>query len=204
MAYRIDPPNAGDAAAAVCTLLRFLGYDPTDPALTGTPDRVVRALVEMTRGQHMDPATVLARTFPAYPDSDHDEMVILSGITFTALCEHHLMPFNGVATVAYIPVPGGSVVGLSKLARLVDVYAARLTMQERMTRQITAALDQNLETVGSACVVRSQHGCMTGRGVVKPDGQMTTSSLTGVFREDSRARTELLMLAGGHRGTTDR
>jgi GTP cyclohydrolase I len=201
--YNGQAVNRAQAVDAVSTVLRYLGYDVSTATLVDTPDRVVRALVEMTSGQAVDPATVLARTFPAHPDSDHDEMIALSGITFSALCEHHLMPFTGTATVAYIPTPGGPVVGLSKLARLVDVYAHRLTMQERLTRQITSALDTHLQPVGSACVVHSRHGCMTGRGVRKAHGVMTTSSLTGAFRDDSRARTELLLLTGADRGTTD-
>lgn len=184
-----------DAVAAVRALLEFLGYDTADPSLVDTPDRVIRAFQEMTSGKDADPVAILSRTFPSYPDADHDEMIVLSGIEFTSLCEHHLMPFHGTATVAYIPTPGGPVVGLSKLARLVDIYARRLTMQERLTRQVTAALDENLSTAGSACIVRSAHGCMTGRGARKAGGLMTTSSLTGVFREDSRARMEFLMLA---------
>jgi GTP cyclohydrolase I len=200
--YNGHAVSVRQATDAVSTLLYYLGYDVTTETLVDTPNRVVRALLEMTSGQAVDPATVLSRTFPAHPDSDHDELVALSGITFTSLCEHHLMPFDGTATVAYIPVPGGPVVGLSKLARLVDIYARRLTMQERLTRQVTAALDAHLATVGSACIIRSRHGCMTGRGVRQAHGVMTTSSLTGVFREDSRARAELLLLAGGARGAT--
>jgi GTP cyclohydrolase I len=159
---------------------------------------VVEAFVEMTAGQWMDPAVPLARTFVP-TDTDHDELIAVTGIAFTALCEHHMMPFTGTATVAYVPQPQAPVVGLSKLARLVDIYSRRLTMQERMTRQITTALDTNLSTLGSACIVRSTHACMGLRGVRKFEAVTVTSSMTGILREDARSREELLALTTGGR-----
>jgi GTP cyclohydrolase IA len=190
-------PSADEAAGAVRLLLAHLGYDCADAGMAGTPGRVVRALAEMTAGQHLDPAGPLSRTFRSNADADHDELIVQTGIEFVALCEHHLMPFTGTATVAYLPRPDAPVVGLSKLGRLVDIYARRLTMQERMTRQITAALDANLDTLGSACIIRSTHACMGLRGVRKPNAVTITSSLTGALREDERSRAELLALVGG-------
>lgn len=187
-------PTTTQAETAVATLLRHLGYNPDSPALADTPARVVRAMVEMTAGRLEDPGKLLERVFPADIESDHDEVIAVTGIEFASMCEHHLMPFTGVATVAYIPRPGAPVVGLSKLARLVDVYARRLSMQERMTRQVTTALDTYLEPQGSACIVRSRHACMGVRGAHKPDAEMVTSSLTGSFRNDPKARAELLAL----------
>jgi GTP cyclohydrolase IA len=193
-------PSAGHAEQAVRVLLAHLGYDCTDAGMADTPGRVVRALTEMTAGRGQDPAIVLARTFPVAHGSDHDELIAQTGIEFTAMCEHHLMPFTGIAAVAYIPRPHAPVVGLSKLARLVDIYARRLTMQERMTRQITAALDTHLDPLGSACIIRSTHACMGLRGVRKPTATTITSSLTGILRDNSSARGELLTLIGGSHG----
>lgn len=190
-------PTQHEAETAVATLLAHLGYDPTGAGLADTPARVVRAYRELTAGELVSPADVLARVFPADGHANHDEVIAVVGIAFEAVCEHHLMPFTGTATVAYIPQIGASVVGLSKLARLVDVYARRLTMQERMTQQVTTALDANLNTRGSACIVRSRHACMGLRGVRKATAEMVTSSLTGAFRDDARSRDELMALAMG-------
>jgi GTP cyclohydrolase I len=126
-------------------------------------------------------------------DQAYDEMVVLAGIRFASLCEHHMLPFYGTATVGYIP--SERVVGLSKLARLVDIYARRLQIQERMTVQITAALDIHLQPLGSAVVLRSHHMCMGIRGVQQPEAEMVTSSLTGAFRDKPEARAEFLALA---------
>lgn len=174
-------------------LLVHLGYDPDTETLADTPGRVVRAYEELTSGQQLDPTRHLTKTFPA-EDTDHDEVIAVVGIAYVAVCEHHLLPFPGTAAVAYKPSPGAPVVGLSKLARVVDEYASRLTMQERITRQITSALDTHLDTMGAACVLRSRHACMGMRGVRKPDAEMVTSSLTGIFRDDAKARAEFLSL----------
>ncbi len=189
------PDTARDQAClAVVALLDHLGYDPANPGLVDTPMRVVKALEELTAGQHEDPGQHLQRTFPA-EHTDHDELIAVTGVAFTAMCEHHMMPFTGTAAVGYVPTPGADVVGLSKLARLVEGYARRLTMQERITRQVTEALDQRLDTKGSACIIRSHHACMGVRGVRKPEASMVTSSLTGLFRDDPRTRDEFLTLA---------
>lgn len=183
-----------EAVLGVVALLNHLGYDTAVPGMVDTPMRVVKALEELTAGEHEDVADHLARVFPA-DESDHDEMIVVTGVAFTAMCEHHMMPFTGTAAVGYVPTPGAPVVGLSKLARVVEVYARRLTMQERITRQVTAALDKHLDTQGTACVIRSHHACMGVRGVKKPGASMVTSSLTGLFRDDSRTRDEFLTLA---------
>lgn len=176
------------AEAGLSALLELLGDDPDREGLTETPARVVRAMCEMTSGLREDPAAVLGTTF----DVSSDEMVVVTGVEFVSLCEHHLLPFTGTAAVGYLPVE--RVVGLSKLARLVDIYARRPQVQERMTRQITAALDEHLATKGAACVLRATHSCMSCRGVRKT-AQMVTSSLTGAFRDEAETRGEFLALA---------
>lgn len=181
------------AEAGVVALLEHLGYDPRGEQLLDTPARVVRAWEELTEGTFLDPARHLKRTFAA-EGTDNDEMIVVTGIDYVAICEHHLLPFPGIAAVAYKPKQGAPVVGLSKLARVVEEYTRRLTMQERVTRQITDALDSNLDTEGSACVLRSRHQCMGMRGIRKPNAEMVTSSLTGLFRDDPRAREEFLRL----------
>ncbi|MFE7357737.1 GTP cyclohydrolase I [Streptomyces sp. NPDC057543] len=164
------------------------GLDPDSPALTDTPDRVLRALEEMTAGYDEDPAEHLARVFPV----DHDGgPIMVTGVPFTSLCEHHMLPFTGHADIAYQPCPGEPVAGLSKLPRVLDVYARCLQTQEQLTRQVTAALDTHLQPVGSACVIRSEHGCLAHRGVRKPGSVMVTASYTGTFRDDPEARAEL-------------
>jgi GTP cyclohydrolase I len=184
------------AELGIAGLLQHLGYDPDSDGLRDTPGRVVRAYEELTSGTFTDPTRHLARVFHD-EDSDHDEMIVVTGIDYVAVCEHHLLPFPGTAAVGYKPAPGAPVVGLSKLARLVDEYARRLTMQERITRQVTDALDKHLNTEGSACVLRSRHMCMGLRGVRKPGAEMVTSSLTGIFRDVPSARDEFLHLAKG-------
>lgn len=169
-------------------LLRLMGDDPDREGLRDTPARVVRAMVEMSAGLQLDPADVLGTTF----DVGSDEMVVVTGIEFVSLCEHHLLPFTGVAAVGYLP--DERVVGLSKLARLVDLYARRPQVQERMTRQITDALDRYVKSAGSACVLRATHSCMSCRGVRKT-ASMVTSSLTGSFRDEPATRAEFLALA---------
>ena len=157
-----------------------------------TPGRVVRALREMTNGYYDDPATILGTTF----DVDCDEVVVLRGVRFASLCEHHLLPFVGLAHVGYLPGPGGRVVGLSKLARLVQCYARRLQVQERMTAQIAEAIVEYLGASGAGVVVVAAHDCMSCRGVLAVGAEMVTSSMLGVFREKPEARAELLRLFG--------
>lgn len=178
-------------ADAVVRLLQHIGEDPTRPGLADTPGRVLRALAEMTSGYSDDPASILARQFP----DSYDEMVIVRGVDFTSLCEHHMLAFTGTATVAYVPAEGRGVVGLSKLARLVDCYARRLQVQERLTMQVADAIEEHLQPEGVGVVLRAQHSCMGCRGVRKPGAEMVTSALRGVLRTKPEARAEFLALA---------
>lgn len=174
---------------AVRRLLQFIGEDPEREGLLDTPKRVVKAYAEMTAGYSEDPAAILSTTF----DDRCDEMVMLRGIDFVSLCEHHLLPFTGTAVVGY--VPGDRVVGLSKLARLVECYARRLQVQERLTNQIAYALLDHLDARGVGVVIRAHHSCMGNRGVRKPGAEMVTSAMLGVLRDDTAARAEFLALA---------
>lgn len=174
---------------AVVRLLNYVGEDPDRDGLIDTPGRVVRAFKEMTAGYHDDPAVILERTF----DERHDQMVVLDGLDFTSLCEHHLLPFVGTAVVGY--VPRERVVGISKLARLVECFARRLQVQERMTDQIADALMTHLRPEGAGVVIRAHHSCMGCRGVRKPNATMTTSSLHGIMRHGDAARAEFLAFA---------
>ena len=171
-------------------LLEFIGEDPTCPGLARTPERVIDALAEMTVGYREDPATHLGVVFPDVCD----EMVVVSDIDFTSVCEHHLLTFTGTAAIAYIP--DGQVVGLSKLARVVDVFARRLQVQERLTEQVADAIVEHLHPKGVGVVIRARHSCMGCRGVRKPRAVMTTSSLRGALKEKPAARAEFLGLAG--------
>lgn len=184
----MDADLTAEAARGIRALLTLIGDDPQRDGLLDTPDRVVRAMVEMTRGLRGNAAELLSTTF----DVGSDEMVVVTGIEFVSLCEHHLLPFTGHAAVGYLP--SERVVGLSKLARLVDLYARRPQVQERMTRQITDALDAHLPSSGSACVLVASHSCMSCRGVRKT-ASMVTSSLTGSFRDEPATRAEFLALA---------
>jgi len=172
-------------------ILEAVGEDPTREGLLETPARVARAYEELLAGYQLDPASVLSTSF----ESDgYDEMVVLRGIDFYSLCEHHMLPFIGEVVIAYIP--HGRVVGLSKLARLVDVFAKRLQIQERMTRQIAEAVQEHLKPVGYGVVVKATHLCMCARGVRKPNGVMVTSKIGGAIRDDARARQEFTLIAG--------
>jgi len=165
-----------DPEGAVRCLLKFIGEDPGREGLKDTPSRVLRSYSELFSGYFQDPASVI-RTFE---DGTCDEMVILRGSEMWSMCEHHMLPFFGQAHVAY--VPDRKIIGISKLARLVEIYSRRLQVQERLTTQITAALDEHLKPRGSACVIEATHLCMACRGVRKST-TMITSSLTGVFRQ---------------------
>jgi len=178
-----------DAAAedAVTTLLRFIGEDPSREGLADTPGRVVRAWREMTAGYQEDPAEILSRTF----DESSDELIVLRGISFYSMCEHHLLPFYGEACVGYLP---GKVVGISKLARLVNCFAHRLQVQERMTRQIADAIETHLDARGVGVILRAHHLCMGCRGVRQQETDMVTSSMLGTLRTDATSRSELLRL----------
>lgn len=185
-------PGDHEAAAAVFTqgLRAWLvanGIDPNAPGMVDTPDRVLRALAEMTAGYSDDPAVHLARTFPVQYDGSP---IAVRDVPFTSLCAHHMLPFTGTADIAYQPAPGQPVAGLSKLARVLDVYARRLQTQEELTTQVTTALESHLSPLGSACVIRSEHGCLAHRGARKPGAVMVTASYTGTFL-DPVARQEL-------------
>ncbi len=174
--------------------LQSRGLDPYGTDLADTPARVLRALNEMTAGYEQDPAEHLARTFPV----DHGGgPIVVTGVPFSSLCAHHLLPFTGTADIAYQPHPGDPVAGLSKLPRVLDVYARRLQTQEELTTQVTCALDNHLVPAGSACIIRSEHGCLAHRGARKPGARMVTASYTGVFRDDPRARADLHLLMSG-------
>lgn len=181
-----------EAVAAVTTLLRYLGEDPNRDGLADTPGRVVRALTEMTAGRGIDPRSVLATSFDLGEAATADELIVVTRVPFHSLCEHHLLPFSGTATVAYLPA-SARVVGLSKLARLVDLYARRLQVQERLTTEVAQALMDYANARGAACIVTGRHHCMCARGI-RSDGRMVTSALLGVLRESTEARAELMAL----------
>jgi len=174
--------------AAVAEILVAIGEDPTRGGLQETPARVARMYAEVCSGIHEDPAAPLIKTF----DVDHDEMVMVRDIPLYSLCEHHLLPFVGRAHVAYIPRRGGMITGLSKLARLVDGYARRLQVQERLTSQIADAIQGTLEPQGTMVVIEAEHLCMTMRGVAKPGAITVTSAVHGIFRNDMSTRLEAM------------
>ena len=176
---------------AVRTLLAEIGEDPTREGLAGTPERVRRMYDELTAGYHVDPDALLNG---ACFNVDYDEMVVVRDIEFFSLCEHHLLPFIGRAHVGYLP--RGRVVGLSKIPRIVDMYANRLQLQERLTVQVADFLMERLEPKGVACVVEATHLCTMMRGVKKQEATMVTSSMTGTFRRDARTRAEFMGLIG--------
>jgi GTP cyclohydrolase I len=176
---------------AVRTLLVELGEDPDRAGLTGTPDRVRRMYAELTEGYHTDPDALLNG---AAFDVDYDEMVVVRDIEFYSLCEHHLLPFFGKAHVGYLP--RGRIIGLSKIPRVVDMYAHRLQVQERLTQQVAGFLMERLNPKGVACVVEATHLCTVMRGVRKQEATMVTSSMLGTFRADARTRSEFLTFIG--------
>lgn len=176
---------------AVTELLSALGFDLASESIARTPERVARAWVEQLRGMQETAEQVLGCTFPA---ERYDEVIVLREIPFYSTCEHHLLPFHGSADVAYIPNGGGRVVGLSKLARLVELHARRLQLQERLTCAIAEDLERVLHPRGVAVIVRAQHLCMQSRGVLKPGAAMITSVMRGVFRESAEARAEVMAL----------
>ena len=169
-------------------LLEAIGEDPARAGLLDTPRRVADMYVELFEGLEADPGEHLRVTFEA----GHDEMVMVRDIAFTSLCEHHLLPFVGHAHLAYLPGPEGRITGLSKLARLVEGYARRLQVQERMTTEIVEAMERELSPRGSIVVVEAEHFCMSMRGVKKPGATTVTSAVRGVFRDDAAYRAEAL------------
>lgn len=196
-----DPECA--AQACVAMLLQYVGEDYERDGLKDTPRRVTKAWKELTRGYNEDPATILNTTF-AQDDTDatpYGGMIILRDIEFVSVCEHHVLPFDGVAHVVYIPGGDGEtkgrIVGISKLARLVDCFARRLQVQERMTSQVADALEAHLKPLGAMVVIEAQHSCMKMRGVGKRGATMITSEVRGVFDADIAARSEALRLIQG-------
>jgi GTP cyclohydrolase IA len=185
-------PSRETAEAAVRTLIEWAGDDPTRPGLRGTPDRVVRSFEEFFGGYDTDPVELLQRTFDEI--NGYDEMVVLKDIRFESHCEHHMAPIIGKAHIAYLP--DHRVVGISKLARLVEVYAKRLQIQEKMTAQIANTLSEVLQPKGVAVVIEAAHQCMTTRGVHKPGVTMVTSRMLGAFRDDPSTRREFLAMIG--------
>ena len=181
------------AEAAVRELLLAVGEDPERPGLKDTPARVARAYAETFAGLRQDPYDVLATTF----DEDHDELVLVKDIPMYSTCEHHLVPFHGMAHVGYIPAEDGRVTGLSKLARLVEVFARRPQVQERMTRQIADALNDVLKPRGVIVVIEAEHLCMAMRGIRKPGSRTVTSAVRGMFRDSAATRNEAMSLVLG-------
>lgn len=188
--HNTDRPTQKEAEQAVRTLLRWAGDDPTREGLLDTPARVARAYTDFFSGYAVDPANLLRRTFSEV--DGYDEIVLLRDIRFESHCEHHLAPIIGRAHVAYLPRQ--RVVGISKLARVVDAYARRLQIQERMTAQIANTINDELEPHGVAVILESAHECMTTRGVHKPGVSMVTSTMLGVFRNNSDTRRELMAM----------
>lgn len=178
-----------DIKEAIRNQLRFIGEDPYREGLRDTPDRIVRSWDEIYKGYRQRPEDVFT-TFEN--DGPYDQIIICRDIELFSMCEHHMLPFFGVAHVAYIP--GERIIGLSKLARLVDIYARRLQVQERIGEQVTSALMEHLKPKGAACIIKAQHMCMRMRGVSKQHSTMVTSSMKGIFLEDPSAKKELMSL----------
>jgi GTP cyclohydrolase I len=190
----LERPPREEALAAVRTLLRWAGDDPDREGLLETPDRVVRSYEEFFAGYGQDPREILAKTFSEV--DGYDEMIVMNDIRFESHCEHHMAPIIGRVHIGYLPMH--RVVGISKLARLVDVYAKRLQIQEKMTVQIADTLQDVLQPKGVAVVVEAAHQCMTTRGVHKPGTLLVTSRMLGAFRNDQATRREFLaMIARG-------
>ncbi|MBL6932975.1 MAG: GTP cyclohydrolase I FolE [Rhodospirillales bacterium] len=185
-------PSRKEAEDAIRTLLRWAGDDPNREGLLDTPARVVRSYEEFYAGYEADPRELLERTFEE--TDGYDEIVLLKDIRFESHCEHHMAPIIGKAHIAYLPKT--RVVGISKLARLVEMYAKRLTIQEKMTSQIANTLNEILEPQGVAVVIEAAHQCMTTRGVHKPGVSMVTSKMLGAFRNNSSTRREFLSMVG--------
>jgi GTP cyclohydrolase I len=193
-----EKPTREQAEDAVRTLIRWAGDDPAREGLRDTPARVTRAYQEFFAGYEQDPAEVLKRTFSEV--EGYDEMIVMSDIRFESHCEHHMVPIIGKAHVGYLP--DKRVVGISKLARLVEIYARRLQVQEKMTVQIADTLQDILHPRGVAVVIEAAHQCMTTRGVHKPGVGLITSRMVGAFRDDPSTRREFLAVIGRSAGGT--
>ncbi len=187
-----DRPTRAQAEEAVRVLLRWAGDDPRREGLADTPARVVRAYEEFFAGYALDPREILARTFSEV--DGYDEMIVLKDIRFESYCEHHMVPIIGRAHVAYLP--RHRVVGISKLARLVDAFAKRLQIQEKMTVQIADTLNEVLQPEGVGVILEAAHQCMSTRGVHKAGVSMVTSRMLGTFRSDASTRREFLSIVG--------
>jgi GTP cyclohydrolase I len=185
-----NKPTRADVENAVRTIIRWSGDDPTRDGLLETPARVTKAFEEWFRGYGEDPEAILNKTFEEI--EGYDEMIVLRGIRFESHCEHHMAPIIGRAWVAYIP--NGRVVGISKLARVVDAYAKRLQIQEKMTAQIANTIQDVLRPQGVAVVLKAEHHCMSTRGVHKPGTDMVTSRMLGAFRDSPITRQEFLAM----------
>jgi len=183
-------PSRAQAEAAVRTLIEWAGDDPDREGLHDTPARVVRAYEEFFAGYELDPVAVLERTFAE--TEGYDEIVLLRNIRLESYCEHHMVPIIGIAHVAYLP--GQRVVGISKLARVVQAYAKRLQIQEKLTAQIANTIEAVLQPRGVAVIIESEHQCMTTRGVHQHGASMVTSRMLGAFRDDANTRRELMAL----------
>jgi len=185
-----EPIDTGRIERAVREILLAIGEDPDRDGLTETPARVARAYAEQFSGLSQHPQDVLTTVF----DADHDELILVRDIELYSTCEHHLVPFFGRAHVGYIPNEKGQITGLSKLARLVDIYARRPQVQERMTSQIADALMEVLEPRGALVVIEAEHLCMSMRGVRKPGAKTVTSAVRGILRDSDRTRAEAMSL----------
>jgi GTP cyclohydrolase I len=183
-------PTQADAEAAVRVLLEWAGDDPSREGLLDTPERVAKSYRELFSGYETDPRGYLERTFQEV--GGYDQLVVLSNIRVVSFCEHHMLPVTGVAHVGYLPT--NKVVGISKLARVVNGFARRLQIQEKLTAEIAQAIEDVLQPQGVGVVIEAEHSCMTLRGVNTPGSKLTTSSLRGVIRDDPRTRAEFLRL----------
>jgi GTP cyclohydrolase I len=188
-----EPPSQAEAEAAVRTLIRWAGDNPDREGLLDTPARVARSYGELFAGYEVDPRDYLKRTFEEV--GGYDELVVMRDIRFVSFCEHHMLPIVGRAHVGYLP--RNRVVGISKLARVVNGYARRLQIQEKMTADIAACIQEVLQPQGVGVVIEAEHSCMTIRGVNSPGALLTTSQLLGVLRDDARTREEFLRLTRG-------
>jgi GTP cyclohydrolase IA len=192
MRPQADRPERAEVEAAVRTIIRWTGDDPERAGLLDTPARVARAFEEFFSGYAQDPVEILQRTFEEI--EGYDEMIVLRGVRFESHCEHHMAPIIGQAWVGY--VPDGRVVGISKLARVVDIYAKRLQIQEKLTAQIANTINDVLKPQGVAVVIKASHNCMTTRGIHKPGADLVTSRMLGCFRDNPLTRQEFLSITG--------
>jgi GTP cyclohydrolase IA len=185
-----DVPDQADAEEAVRTLLRYIGEDPEREGLERTPNRVAKALQFLARGYNQDPKDAINGAL--FSEAEYQEMILCKDLDFYSLCEHHMLPFFGKAHVAYLP--SKRIVGLSKLARMVEIYARRLQVQERLTRQIAQTIMSEIDPLGVAVVLEAEHMCMRMRGVEKQNSVVMTSTMLGVFRKNHDTRIEFMNL----------